>query len=234
MPTLTTPAPEHLAVYIGAGADPNYLNNVSFDRMIAIDSQPMSEYGDSVDPNGYRVSFMPRVISQYADHQFILTHLDNERYTFVRGRQTVHYYASRSFPDPELDDVLRDYTTLIVSGYMPHKHILSLTRHPIHFIGTSSTVYLSRDECVLSLNDRVDWELKQDPTPVDRWSIYETFWGDDEKYEQWYHEPQEVDSIESIRDYMMRFNDSSDNDDSSISSDSDDSDDSGYRTRRCI
>ena len=187
------------AVYIGAGTDNKFLNTVEFDEMIAIDSQPRSEYGTIIFEGCERLKFMPRLKKKYNECGFIPVFEDNHLIQFEKENQRVFFYHSISFPEDLTDEIknkLNGYEILICDGFLPSVQILNYAAVEFEFVGSDKTVYLS-DEYEDEDNE-LYYELEKRHDMINRWMKYNCIW-DDDKIEYVIINKEEV---QSIKDYL--------------------------------
>jgi len=187
------------AVYIGAGTDNKFLNTVEFDEMIAIDSQPKSEYGTMIFDGCERLKFMPRLKKKYNECGFIPVFEDNHLIQFEKENQRVFFYHSISFPEDLTDEIknkLNGYTILICDGFLPNVQILNYADVEFEFTGSDNTVYLSdeyEDE-----DNKLYYELEKRHHMINRWMKYNCIW-DNDKIEYVITNKEEV---QSIKDFL--------------------------------
>ena len=188
------------AVYIGAGTDNKFLNTVEFDEMIAIDSQPRSEYGTMIFEGCERTNFISELKEKYINCGFIPVLEDNHVIQFEKGNQRVFFYHSISFPEDLTDEIknkLNGYEILICDGFLPSVQILNYAAVEFEFIGSDKTVYLS-DEYEDEDNE-LYYELEKRHDMINRWIKYNCIW-DNDKIEYVIINKEEV---QSIKDYLM-------------------------------
>jgi hypothetical protein len=189
------------AVYIGAGTDNKFLNTVEFDEMIAIDSQPKSEFGTMIFEGCERTNFISELKEKYINCGFIPVLEDNHVIQFEKGNQRVFFYHSISFPEDLTDEIknkLNGYTILFCDGFLPNVQILNYAAVEFEFIGSDKTVYLS-DEYEDEDNE-LYYELEKRHDMINRWMKYNCIW-DDDKIEYVIINKEEV---QSIKDYVNR------------------------------
>jgi len=187
------------AVYIGAGTDNKFLNTVEFDEMIAIDSQPRSEYGTMIFEGCERTNFISELKEKYINCGFIPVLEDNHVIQFEKGNQRVFFYHSISFPEDLTDEIknkLNGYEILICDGFLPSVQILNYAAVEFEFVGSDKTVYLS-DEYEDEDNE-LYYELEKRHDMINRWMKYNCIW-DDDKIEYVIINKEEV---QSIKDYL--------------------------------
>ena len=187
------------AVYIGAGTDNKFLNTVEFDEMIAIDSQPKSEYGTLLFDGCERTNFISELKEKYINCGFIPVLEDNHVIQFEKGNQRVFFYHSISFPEDLTDEIknkLNGYEILICDGFLPSVQILNYAAVEFEFVGSDKTVYLS-DEYEDEDNE-LYYELEKRHDMINRWMKYNCIW-DDDKIEYVIINKEEV---QSIKDYL--------------------------------
>jgi len=187
------------AVYIGAGTDNKFLNTVDFDEMIAIDSQPRSEYGTMIFEGCERTNFISELKEKYINCGFIPVLEDNHVIQFEKGNQRVFFYHSISFPEDLTDEIknkLNGYTILFCDGFLPNVQILNYAAVEFEFIGSDKTVYLS-DEYEDEDNE-LYYELEKRHDMINRWIKYNCIW-DDDKIEYVITNKEEV---QCIKDYV--------------------------------
>ena len=187
------------AVYIGAGTDNKFLNTVDFDEMIAIDSQPRSEYGTMIFEGCERTNFISELKEKYINCGFIPVLEDNHVIQFEKGNQRVFFYHSISFPEDLTDEIknkLNGYTILFCDGFLPNVQILNYAAVEFEFIGSDNTVYLS-DEYEDEDNE-LYYELEKRHDMINRWIKYNCIW-DDDKIEYVITNKEEV---QCIKDYV--------------------------------
>ena len=188
------------AVYIGAGTDNKFLNTVDFDEMIAIDSQPRSEYGTMIFEGCERTNFISELKEKYINCGFIPVLEDNHVIQFEKGNQRVFFYHSISFPEDLTDEIknkLNGYEILICDGFLPSVQILNYAAVEFEFVGSDKTVYLS-DEYEDEDNE-LYYELEKRHDMINRWIKYNCIW-DNDKIEYVIINKEEV---QSIKDYLM-------------------------------
>lgn len=140
------------AVYIGAGLDIKYLNYLDFDILIAIDSQPKSEFGTFVVDGCERPDFLDKLKQKYKKCGFepVLELSNNNEYIlFQKQKQQIYFYYSVAFPEEITEDLkekLCNYTMLICDGYLPRKQIFDFMSNSelIQFIGSDCTCYTDK------------------------------------------------------------------------------------------
>jgi len=187
------------AVYIGAGTDNKFLNTVEFDEMIAIDSQPKSEFGTMIFEGCERTNFISELKEKYINCGFIPVLEDNHVIQFEKGNQRVFFYHSISFPEDLTDEIknkLNGYEILICDGFLPSVQILNYAAVEFEFVGSDKTVYLS-DEYEDEDNE-LYYELEKRHDMINRWIKYNCIW-DDDKIEYVIINKEEV---QSIKDYV--------------------------------
>lgn len=187
------------AVYIGAGFDNKFLNTVDFDEMIAIDSQPKSEFGTLLLDGCERVNFINNLKKKYIDCGFIPVLEYNYVIQFEKENQRILFYHSISFPEDLTDEIknkLNGYTILICDGFIPNVQILNYAAIDFEFIGTNNTCYLS-DEYDCGENE-LYYELEKKHHMINRWIKYNCIW-DNDKIEYVIISKEEV---QRIRDYI--------------------------------
>lgn len=173
-------------VYIGAGADPCFLNKLDFDITIAVDPRPKTEFptvGGSESSKKMREMYTNRLIRNYKARGFILTDNETNRWIFTNGKKTVIYHTNTVFPqdmNPILRKDIENYNRLLIKGFMPDKSILDMTCKRINVIGCDSTVYLYRADIESEVANEVDWELYRDPSRVTKWTRLSTEFNEDE------------------------------------------------------
>jgi hypothetical protein len=189
------------AVYIGAGTDNKFLNTVEFDEMIAIDSQPKSEFGTLLFDGCERIHFIQILKQKYIDCGFIPVLEDNHLIQFEKENQRIFFYHSISFPEDLTDEIknkLNGYEILICDGFLPSVQILNYAAVEFEFVGSDKTVYLS-DEYEDEDNE-LYYELEKRHDMINRWMKYNCIW-DDDKIEYVIINKEEV---QSIKDYVNR------------------------------
>jgi hypothetical protein len=187
------------AVYIGAGTDNKFLNTVEFDEMIAIDSQPRSEFGLMLFEGCERTNFINNLKKKYIECGFIPVLEDNHVIQFENGNQRVFFYHSISFPEDLTDEIktkLNGYTILICDGYIPNVQILNYAAVEFDFVGSDNTVYLS-DEYDDGENE-LYYELEKRHDMINKWIKYNCVW-DEDKIE---YEIINKEEVQCIKDYV--------------------------------
>jgi hypothetical protein len=186
------------AVYIGAGTDNKFLNTVDFDELIAIDSQPRSEFGLMLFEGCERTNFINNLKKKYIECGFIPVLEDNHVIQFEKGNQRVFFYHSISFPEDLTDEIknkLNGYEILICDGFLPNIQILNYAAVEFEFVGSDKTVYLS-DEYEDEDNE-LYYELEKRHDMINRWMKYNCIW-DDDKIEYVIINKEEVQSIKDF------------------------------------
>jgi hypothetical protein len=168
------------AVYIGAGTDNKFLNTVEFDEMIAIDSQPRSEFGLMLFEGCERTNFINDLKQKYLNCGFIPVLEDNHVIQFEKGNQRVFFYHSISFPEDLTDEIknkLNGYEILICDGFLPNIQILNYAAVEFEFVGSDKTVYLS-DEYEDGEKE-LYYELGRMQNRINKWFKYNCVWDED-------------------------------------------------------
>jgi hypothetical protein len=172
------------AVYIGAGDDNKFLDRVDFQTLIAVDSQPRSEFGNLV-LNGYqRPYFIDWLFDSYKKKNFFATENNRNRIVFQNGSKKVIYYHSFAFPNDINNQFIKDilnYNIIICDGFIPDKKILDYSNKKITFLGTNKTIYLCNEESSEDeIKNNLDFELDNNNSKIDKWIRFDSEW-DEEK-----------------------------------------------------
>ena len=176
------------AVYIGAGDDNKFLDRVDFKTLVAIDSQPRSEFGD-LNMKGYdRPYFIEQLISSYQEKNFKVVETIDNKIIFKNKDRKVIYHHSVTFPTGLTQEIISDlnnYQYLICDGFMPDKQLLDFTNKEINFISSSNTVFLSNeDTCDYEKKHNLDFKLKEDNSQIVSWTRFNSNWNEElAKYE---------------------------------------------------
>jgi hypothetical protein len=136
------------AVYIGAGTDCIPLLMLDdIQEFIYIDCQPQTEYGTMEYESGrfYRPAFLPELchILQALHFEPVKRSSSYFEYKSATG-QVLKYYLSTAFPEmlnAEIKAEIESSDALILSGFDPHKCILSLMPNLKTIYCTDKTVY---------------------------------------------------------------------------------------------
>lgn len=136
------------AVYIGAGTDciPLLMLN-DIQEFIYIDSQPQTEYGTMEYESGhfYRPAFLPELCHILQSLEFEPVKRSSSYFEYKSAtRQVLKYYLSTAFPEmlnAEIKAHLESSDALILSGFDPHKCILSLMPNLKTIYCTDKSVY---------------------------------------------------------------------------------------------
>lgn len=172
------------AVYIGAGDDNKFLDRVDFETLIAVDSQPRSEFGNLVLDGYRRPYFIDRLFDSYKKKKFFAIENTKNRIVFQNGRKKVIYYYSLAFPNDINNQFINDilnYNIIICDGFIPDKKILDYSNKKITFLGTNKTIYLCNEESSEDeIKNNLDFELDSNNSKIDKWIRFDSEW-DEEK-----------------------------------------------------
>ena len=164
-------------VYIGAGDDNKFLDRIDFSTLIAVDSQPRSEFGSIISDGFERPHFIDCLFDSYKEKNFLATDMDKNRIVFKNNCQKIIYYYSFAFPNDinsKFIKEIKDYDSIICDGFIPDKKILDYTNKKITFIGTNKTIYLWYDANRQEMANNLDFELYQDKSRIDKWIRFES------------------------------------------------------------
>jgi len=172
------------AVYIGAGDDNKFLDRVDFETLIAVDSQPRSEFGNLILDGYQRPYFIDWLFDSYKKKNFLAIENTKNRIVFQNGRKKVIYYYSLAFPtdinNQFINDIL-NYNIIICDGFIPDKKILDYSNKKITFLGTNKTIYLCNEESSEDeIKNNLDFELDSNNSKIDKWIRFDSEW-DEEK-----------------------------------------------------
>jgi hypothetical protein len=154
-----------LAVYIGAGLDLKIIKNIpNVKNFVFVDSQPTSEFGLEEcwlkDPGYIFNCFCPSwapFINDYSRPNFItnlkktaikenmtlISEEVNKKLTFQYNNQIIDYFVNISVPEhlSSIENDIKNFNHLIVSGFFPHHSLLDYTKKNITFWGNMNTKY---------------------------------------------------------------------------------------------
>ena len=188
------------AIYIGAGDDNKFLDRIDFETLIAVDSQPRSEFGSIISDGYNRPYFIDWLFDSYKEKNFLATEAKKNKIIFENGNKKVIYYYSFAFPNDINNQFINDiqnYDTIICDGYIPDKKILEYSNKKLTFIGTNKTIYLCNESCDEEIENNLDFKLDEDVTKVNKWIRFESEW-DEEKVN---YEIYNFHSLSCMKDY---------------------------------
>lgn len=147
----------HKALYIGAGLDVRPIRALSHIKdFLYIDSRPSTQQPEwDKSYRQYDSSFahefslkMEAMDFTFDDFNIHKHHPFLVRYTKQDKRVTYLFntpFLSSGLPMHFSNDMLKDFDTLIVAGFSPHKNIIQYMKKPIHIICFEGTCYSEDD-----------------------------------------------------------------------------------------
>lgn len=177
-----------LAVYIGAGLDLKMIKNMNnITNFVYVDSQPHSEFGLEEywcrDPDYIFNCFCPHYapyINEFSRPEFVselkktakqenitlISEEVNKKLTFQYNNQYINYFINLSIPEHLyfIQDDIKNFNHLIISGFFPHYSILNYTKNPVTFWGNINTIYIPEYNCLFSniVKDTVIYKLNKE------------------------------------------------------------------------
>ena len=144
-------------LYIGAGVDTSILKYYSGKTFVFVDSQPFSEYGNTVYTyTSYSISekldrhlkFMEKLTIQMQNVGFYkeCDDINTSCIEFSNGNSKVYYFYSTVIHtcatlNTRLEDMIKKCNTLYICGHNPERDVINDMVQPITFIGNTDTCY---------------------------------------------------------------------------------------------
>jgi hypothetical protein len=157
-----------IAVYIGAGTHIKPINTKIDGKhiqiMLCFDSLPNTQFPilGHINSDNSKIQFLRELRSNARDLGFVET--KPLVFTNTKG-QEIRYFTNTPFPSG-INDKLRleisKADTLVVAGFHPHKHVLSMMNPPINIICMNNTYYGLDD----TEEDSVVRKLYQDTSDI--------------------------------------------------------------------
>ena len=188
------------AVYIGAGDDNKFLDRIDFETLIAVDSQPRSEFGNFISSDCQMPYFIDWLFDSYKEKNFLATENNNNRIVFQNGKKKVIYYYSLAFPSDINDQFIKDilnYDIIICDGFIPDKKILDYSSRKITFLGTNKTLYLCKESSDYEIKNNLDFELNNNNSKISKWIRFDSSWNEKKNNYELYN----FEYLKSMKDY---------------------------------
>ena len=138
------------AVYLGCGSDvvPLLALRGSIQKFVLVESQSAFEFGSRVKHSGFFLVLRQTLFAAGFSFSRCVT---STHWLFVnRSTKTiVSVWFECPFPlvlPARLKNEIRDATTLICCGFLPHKSILSLMRSPVRLVTNNATLLDEEDD----------------------------------------------------------------------------------------
>lgn len=182
-------------LYIGAGLDTKYIDEIKdiIDILICIDSLPTNQcpyrlhnlnkisrenivlHNNRIPPSK---NFLQNLITKYINQGCELISQDDQLLIFKIKKLKIFYFHSVAFPHitREIQSQIQNYNILICDGFLPHYEVLDYASTHITFIGSSKTVYYSKEDCYNE--NELYFKLKENSSLIKEWIKYNVRWSD--------------------------------------------------------
>ena len=138
-------------IYIGCGTDVEPQSQLEYEKFVAVDCQPFSEFGilecDTV-PGGFSRPKYPSLLYQAMDTvSGVPIKITRDKHIYYCNGKLVTHLLNTSCPD-HIERIIRygPYDTILCRGHWPHADVLmSCVAGPLTFIGYAGTVWVVDD-----------------------------------------------------------------------------------------